>query len=969
MGIKNLLKSILILCFTIITNAQENSKTFQNQQYEKIDNQWKVLNTSDLIYYPIQNNLVTIKFFQNTSQEAINSFASQNNLTFIRKAITGWCDFQINDVSHDVFYKCNTMKTVNANIIDKLEIPSLGSYNTLPNDPSYSAQWHLNRINASGAWNITTGNPTVKVAVLDSGTDWTHNDLGLGNDTFQNIYLNNGEDAWSNPNNPSTGNGIDDDGNGLIDDWKGWNFDLNNNDSRGVIFHGTWVSGIIGAKTNNNFGIAGIAGGFNNEGSKILSLNIGQNRPNSLTIDDAILYAGAMGCKIIQLSLGGSFSQPISDAIEFVYNNYGVIIVCSSGNSNLDNISFPSSHPLVIAVGATTQNDTRANFSNQGERLFISAPGLNILSTGMNNTFSCGNDINCNSGTSFSAPIVSGIIALMYSVNPCLTQEQVKNILKDTAEKVGGYNYQWNPNNLGHSLELGYGRVNAFLAVQSAQGLNPNILDLYIKDSTDDVGDEPNNNTQIIWASDNIWVRNSNDNGLIHQNPEYSSNGIPNYVKVRIINKSCIPSTGNEKVQLSWAKAATDLFWPHHWNGDFRINNIPFGGVVDTLNIPVLQPGEETVVTFNWQVPDPNDFTTINTEPWHFCLLSRIIATNDPMTFTESANLVDNTRNNNNIAWKNITVVDVSPDTIGDLNNNIGGLIAVGNPFDHPKVFNLEMIKEDTETGKAIFEEAEVGIKMDDILFGAWVRGGKQSHLLGETQDEKRKIIKGNNIILKNISFEAHERGKLYLSFNFLTKELTEKSNFRYHVIQKDALTGKIIGGETFEIKKSSRSLFLANASDLEVDLHEPITISAQDINEPATYNWYDNQGVLIFQGKDLQIASAIAENYKLEVISTTDGFKDYKEVEVSLKPSILESITPNPSSNNATINYKINGANSAYLMVIGLFGNNGTSNNYILDINCRAINLNISNYLNGLYTVALIVDGEIVDAKTLIKQ
>jgi hypothetical protein len=126
---------------------------------------------------------------------------------------------------------------------------------------------------------------------------------------------------------------------------------------------------------------------------------------------------------------------------------------------------------------------------------------------------------------------------------------------------------------------------------------------------------------------------------------------------------------------------------------------------------------------------------------------------------------------------------------------------------------------------------------------------------------------------------------------------------------------------------------------------------------------------VLIFQGKDLQIASAIAENYKLEVISTTDGFKDYKEVEVSLKPSILESITPNPSSNNATINYKINGANSAYLMVIGLFGNNGTSNNYILDINCRAINLNISDYITGLYTVALIVDGEIVDAKTLIKQ
>ena len=106
-----------------------------------------------------------------------------------------------------------------------------------------------------------------------------------------------------------------------------------------------------------------------------------------------------------------------------------------------------------------------------------------------------------------------------------------------------------------------------------------------------------------------------------------------------------------------------------------------------------------------------------------------------------------------------------------------------------------------------------------------------------------------------------------------------------------------------------------------------------------------------------------------MEVISTVDGFKDYKDVEVKLKPSTLGSITPNPATHNATINYKINGASSAYLMLIGYYGNNETANNYILDVNANQTNLNIANYPNGFYTVALVINGDIVDAKTLIKQ
>jgi hypothetical protein len=486
--------------------------------------------------------------------------------------------------------------------------------------------------------------------------------------------------------------------------------------------------------------------------------------------------------------------------------------------------------------------------------------------------------------------------------------------------------------------------------------------DLYIKDSNDDVGNEPNTISQYPWTSPDIWIRNQNDNGLEHQNPEYSPT-IPNYAYIRVRNLSCVASSGTEQLNFYWAKAGSSLNWPDTWNGNLTFpNGSIMGNQVGSVTIPSIPAGGETIVSMPFLVPNPQNYYNTAAENWHFCLIARIISSNDPMTFPETLALVPNVLNNNNIGWVNITIVDVAA-------NYTNGTIAVGNPFNTPKNYFLEFIKEDLETGKAIYEEAEVGIKMDEILYNAWERGGKQAQLLDSTIDEKRKIVRGNNVILDNISFDANEIGLLTLDFSFLIKELTEKTNYRYHVVQKDALTGTVIGGETYVIRKNSRPIFEANAPDKEVDLNQSLTISANDINEPAIYNWYDNENTLIYQGKDLQIANAVAEKFKLEVISSIDGFKDYKEVEVKLKPSTLNNITPNPATNNAYISYKLNTVNSAYLMVIGYYGSNGTSNNYILNVNSNETIINVSNYPSGFYTIALVVKGEIVDAKTLIKQ
>lgn len=225
-------------------------------------------------------------------------------------------------------------------------------------------------------------------------------------------------------------------------------------------------------------------------------------------------------------------------------------------------------------------------------------------------------------------------------------------------------------------------------------------------------------------------------------------------------------------------------------------------------------------------------------------------------------------------------------------------------------------------------------------------------------------------MILDNISLNPNEKGILKIDFNFLTEKLSKKNNYLYHIIQKDKETGEIIGGSTFEITKEMRPVFSANAGETKiVNKNEPITINATQINEAAIYNWYDTEGNLVFTGKDLSIATRVATKYKLEVVATADGFKEYSEVEVKLKPSILETIAPNPATNNITINYKLNDVSSAYLMIIGSYGANGITNNYILDINTSETILNIANYPNDFYTIGLVCNGQIVDAKTLIKQ
>jgi hypothetical protein len=301
--------------------------------------------------------------------------------------------------------------------------------------------------------------------------------------------------------------------------------------------------------------------------------------------------------------------------------------------------------------------------------------------------------------------------------------------------------------------------------------------------------------------------------------------------------------------------------------------------------------------------------------------------------------------------------------------SQIGGVVAVSNPFPTVKAFNLQFVKGTNEPGQAIYDEAEVSVEMDDVFYAAWVRGGMQGqNFTAPGMASQTRIATGNNMTLSNILFDPNEIGTVYVKFNFLTAQLTEKKNFVYHAIQRDAVTNEIIGGETYEIHKRPRPDFDADAgSDETINKNESVTINAGQINEAAVYNWYDPDGNLIYTGTDLTVSPEVTQTYKLEIITDLDGFKDYDEVEVTVNPYLLQSLVPNPASNAVVVNYDAVDASSAYLMVTNT--SNGTSNNYILDTTEFQTTLDISSYPMGLYSVALVCNGQIQQSKTLAKQ
>ena len=346
-----------------------------------------------------------------------------------------------------------------------------------PNDPYFNQQWSLNQpndcdIDAPEAWDIETGSSDVVIAVVDTGVDYNHEDL------FENIWINPGEDLNGNGVvDPSDFNDIDDDNNGFIDDIRGWDFvDIDteeyieegfklcpdedyierDNDPMDAHGHGTHCSGIASAVTNNDIGISGVC--WNSYIMPIRSgfkIKYGFGTYGILEHDDTaagIIYAADNDADVISMSWGSSsVSQLIKDAVDYAYEK-GVFLVASAGNYNNNKKIYPAAYTNVIAVAATTKNDIKAEFSNYGSWVDVAAPGVNILSTLPNNSY------DKRSGTSMACPHVAGLAGLILSKNINFNQDQVKDLIIYSADRVIPY------------YDIGQGRINAYEAFHRGPG-------------------------------------------------------------------------------------------------------------------------------------------------------------------------------------------------------------------------------------------------------------------------------------------------------------------------------------------------------------------------------------------------------------------------------------------------------------------------------------------------------------------
>jgi len=328
--------------------------------------------------------------------------------------------------------------SVKPDFIRSLPTPIHSNANSSAADPNEGQQYALERIEAAAAWQMEAGQKSVVVAVIDTGVQMNHPDLSA--------------QMWKNPN--ETANGIDDDNNGFVDDLNGWNFVSNNNNPNDDNEHGTHCSGIVAATRGNGQGIAGTAN------VTIMAVKVLDSQGSGAIsgILRGVQYAADNGASIISLSLGGgSFDEAEAELYRDVIAR-NVVVIAASGNESANEVGYPAAYEGVISVGATDINDQIANFSNTGQGLSISAPGVDVLSTVPGSTYAS------LSGTSMATPYVAGVAALVRSANPSITAAQVGQRLMDSADDLGMP---------GYDTVYGAGRVNARKALANETNPNP----------------------------------------------------------------------------------------------------------------------------------------------------------------------------------------------------------------------------------------------------------------------------------------------------------------------------------------------------------------------------------------------------------------------------------------------------------------------------------------------------------------
>ena len=370
-----------------------------------------------------------------------------------------------------------------------------------PNDTYYGLQWHLKQTKADSAWDVTKGDSSIIVGIIDTGVQWDHPDLK------QNI--------WHNPHPGQNPN--------FQADSIGWDFGgldgtRDNNPDEDRPDHGTYIAGIASAVTNNGIGVAGV--GFK---SRIMAVKTSQDNSRSTPTSppfisygyEGMVYAADNGASIINASWGGpGYSQLEQDVINYVTSK-GALVVAAAGNGGSNEPFYPAGYAHVLAVAATDSADRRSDWgggqsSDYGPRVGVSAPGTNVFSTWKPGTYTF------LSGTSPSAPIVSGTAALIKSLHPSWTPDQIAEQIRVTADPIDNLNP-------GYEKQLGLGRVNVFRAVSDTSSPGIQMVSFTLSDSSgnNDGSLDPGETIRLVGQFTNFLHPSANAAALLSTSDQY----------------------------------------------------------------------------------------------------------------------------------------------------------------------------------------------------------------------------------------------------------------------------------------------------------------------------------------------------------------------------------------------------------------------------------------------------------------
>lgn len=331
-----------------------------------------------------------------------------------------------------------------------------------PNDPlannGPATGWYLYKIAAAGTapkgWDISTGSSSITIGIVDTGVELTHDDLE------NKIQFNNADPI----------DGIDNDSDGFLDNYRGWDVAMNdNNPTWQGNQHGVHVSGCAAAQLNNNIMVAGSGGDC-----MFLPVKIADASGTLTQSYQGVTYAADHGCDVINCSWGGagggSFEQSI---VDYATNNCDALVVAAAGNNGMDEAFYPAALDKVFSVGSTTSSDGKSSFSNYNYSVDVGAPGSNILSTWPTNTTTL------SSGTSMASPIAAGVVAIVRSYYPAYNALQCGERVKMTSDVVGA--------NTSYPNKMGKGRVNLYRALTDPTSMSVAYINRVLTDNNDEV--------------------------------------------------------------------------------------------------------------------------------------------------------------------------------------------------------------------------------------------------------------------------------------------------------------------------------------------------------------------------------------------------------------------------------------------------------------------------------------------------